>query len=40
MRHRDDLPFPMVEFERRLREPRERTEEQGSDVMMTTPENI
>jgi len=30
----------MVEFERRLRDLRQRMEERGVDVMMTTPENI
>lgn len=41
MRRRDDLVFPMHEYERRLNELRERMEGRGVDVMLTTtPENI
>lgn len=41
MRHRDDLVFPMSEYERRLVQLRRRMSEQGVEVMMTTtPENI
>ncbi len=41
MRHRDDLVFPMVEYERRLAELRQRMEAQGLEaVITTTPENI
>jgi len=41
MLQRDDLVFPMAEYERRLAELRERMAEQALDVMMTnTPENI
>lgn len=41
MRQRDDLVFPMVEFERRLKELRQRMDERGVEVMITTtPENI
>ena len=41
MRQRDDLPFPMVEYERRLRELRQRMEQRNIEVMLTTtPENI
>lgn len=41
MHHRDDLAFPMPEYQRRLRELRERMAERGFDaVMVTTPENI
>lgn len=41
MRRRDDLVFPMAEFERRVRELRQHMVEKGVDVMMTTtPENI
>lgn len=41
MRYRDDLVFPMAEYERRLRDLRQRMETQGLDVVMTTtPENI
>jgi Xaa-Pro dipeptidase len=41
MRQRDDLAFPMVEYERRLTGLRERMAARGIDAMMTTtPENI
>jgi len=41
MRQRDDLPFPMHEYERRLNELLERMEQRGLDAMVvTTPENI
>lgn len=41
MRYRDDLIFPMTEFERRLSELRERMAARDLEVMMTTtPENI
>jgi Xaa-Pro dipeptidase len=41
MRHRDDLAFPMPEYQRRLDELRERMAELGFDaVLLTTPENI
>jgi Xaa-Pro dipeptidase len=41
MRPRDDLVFPMVEYERRLRELRQRMEARQIDAMLvTTPENI
>ena len=41
MRRRDDLVFPIEEFERRLRELRERMAVQELDAMLTTtPENI
>lgn len=41
MRQRDDLPFPMAEYKRRLNALRERMEEQGLDaVLITTPENV
>lgn len=41
MRQRDDLPFPMAEYHRRLEELRERMEQRGLDaVLVTTPENI
>lgn len=41
MRQRDDLPFPMGEYKRRLRELRERMEQRGLDAaLITTPENI
>lgn len=41
MRKRDDLAFPMAEYERRLAELRSRMSSAGIDVMLTTtPENI
>ena len=41
MRPRNDLVFPMGEFERRLRELRRRMEQRGLEVVLTTtPENI
>lgn len=41
MRQRDDLVFPMAEYERRLGELRLRMEERGIDALLTTtPENI
>ena len=41
MRQRDDLVFPMVEFERRLRELRQRMQQFDLDALLvTTPENI
>lgn len=41
MRQRDDLVFPMVEYERRLGELRQRMAEADLEVVMTTtPENI
>jgi Xaa-Pro dipeptidase len=41
MRKRTDLVFPMVEFERRLRELRQRMAEKEIDLFITTtPENI
>lgn len=41
MRLRDDLVFPMAEFERRLTDLRARMDEHDLDVMLTTtPENI
>ena len=41
MRQREDLVFPMVEFERRLRELRERMQAFDLDALLiTTPENI
>lgn len=41
MRQRDDLPFPMSEYERRLTELRERMERDGRNALLvTTPENI
>jgi Xaa-Pro dipeptidase len=41
MRQRDDLAFPMPEYDRRLRELRERMAVRGFDaVVVTTPENI
>lgn len=41
MRQRDDLAFPMAEYERRLADLRARMSSAGIDVMLTTtPENI
>jgi Xaa-Pro dipeptidase len=41
MQHRDDLVFPMKEYERRLEELRQRMDERGVEVVITTtPENI
>lgn len=41
MRRRDDIAFPMEEYERRLTGLRQRMEDRGIDAMMTTtPENI
>lgn len=41
MRNRNDIAFPMVEYERRLSDLRRRMEERGIDAMMvTTPHNI
>ncbi|HSM58394.1 MAG TPA: Xaa-Pro peptidase family protein [Candidatus Sulfomarinibacteraceae bacterium] len=41
MLHRDDLVFPMDEYQRRLRDLRRRMDERDLDlVMTTTPENI
>lgn len=41
MHHRDDLAFPMEEYQRRLRELRQRMEAQNLEVVITTtPENI
>ena len=41
MRYRDDLIFPMSEFERRLGELRQRMGQRGVDALITTtPENI
>jgi Xaa-Pro dipeptidase len=41
MRQRDDLVFPMAEYERRLHDLRERMAQRGVDAMLTTtPENI
>lgn len=41
MRRRDDLAFPMVEYDRRLADLRERMRAADIDVMLTTtPENI
>jgi Xaa-Pro dipeptidase len=41
MRQRDDLPFPMAEYERRLRELRERMADAGANTLLvTTPENV
>ena len=41
MRQRTDLAFPMHEYERRLLELRQRMEQRGVEVMLTTtPENI
>lgn len=41
MRRRDDLIFPMSEYERRLSDLRQRMAERGIEVMIsTTPENI
>ncbi|MPY91879.1 MAG: M24 family metallopeptidase [Acidimicrobiia bacterium] len=41
MRKRDDLPFPMHEYERRLRGLRERMDRDGfGTLLITTPENI
>lgn len=41
MRPRDDLVFPMHEYQRRLDELRQRMEQSGVDAMITTtPENI
>jgi Xaa-Pro dipeptidase len=41
MRNRDDIAFPMVEYERRLAELRQRMDDLGLDAMMvTTPHNI
>jgi Xaa-Pro dipeptidase len=41
MRNRDDIAFPMVEYERRLAELRKRMDDLGLDAMMvTTPHNI
>lgn len=41
MRHRDDLVFPMAEFERRLSDLRDRMSQRGVDALLTTtPENI
>jgi Xaa-Pro dipeptidase len=41
MRHRDDLVFPMAEYERRLAELRQRMAAQELEgVIITTPENI
>lgn len=41
MRQRDDLVFPMKEYERRLQQLRERMTERNLDVILvTTPENI
>jgi Xaa-Pro dipeptidase len=41
MRQRDDLAFPMLEYERRLHELRQRMEQRDIEVMLTTtPENI
>ncbi|MGD2165668.1 MAG: aminopeptidase P family N-terminal domain-containing protein, partial [Anaerolineae bacterium] len=40
MHQRDDIAFPMEEYERRIRELRQRMEARGIDAMMTTtPEN-
>jgi hypothetical protein len=41
MHDRDDLVFPMAEFERRLSELRDRMSQRGVDALLTTtPENI
>ena len=41
MRNRDDLLFPLSEYERRLNDLRQRMEVNGLDaVIITTPENI
>ncbi|MBM3542371.1 MAG: aminopeptidase P family protein, partial [Alphaproteobacteria bacterium] len=41
MRARNDLVFPMAEYERRLAELRGRMAERGVDAMLvTTPENL
>ena len=41
MLRRDDLVFPMAEYERRLQELRERMAQQDLDLVITnTPENI
>ena len=41
MRQRDDLPFSMVEYKRRLHELRQRMTQRDIEVMLTTtPENI
>ena len=41
MRRRDDLAFPMVEYDRRLADLRDRMATAGIDAMLTTtPENI
>lgn len=41
MQHRDDMPFPMTEYERRMDGLRARIAERGLDaVLITTPENI
>jgi Xaa-Pro dipeptidase len=41
MRNRDDIAFPMVEYERRLAELRKRMDDLGLNAMMvTTPHNI
>jgi Xaa-Pro dipeptidase len=41
MRNRTDIAFPMIEYERRLAELRQRMDELGLDAMMTTtPHNI
>ncbi len=41
MRNRDDIAFPMKEYERRLGDLRKRMDDQGLDAMMvTTPHNI
>lgn len=41
MRQRDDLVFPMEEYERRLRELRQRMDDRDVDLLMTTtPENV
>lgn len=41
MRQRDDMSFPMEEYERRLRELRQRMERQGLEVVIITdPENL
>lgn len=41
MRQRDDMSFPMEEYERRLRELRQRMDRQGLEVVIITdPENL
>lgn len=41
MRQRDDLVFPMEEYERRLQELRRRMDDRGVELFMTTtPENV